>query len=73
MEAFHEQEEILESNDVIRFLRKVYELDRFFIYLFDEDGLIKQRIKYIKDMDIFPLITRALDYEAPQDIEIYTR
>ena len=73
MEAFHKQEEILRSNDVIRFLEKVCELDRFSIYLFEEDGLIKQRIKYTKDMDILPLIIRALDYEAPQDTEIYAR
>ena len=73
MESFHEQEEMLKSSYVIRFLRKICELDRFSIYIFEDDEVIDQRVEYTEDMDIFPLVIRALDYDAPQNVEIYRR
>lgn len=62
MEALHEQEEILRSHIVIRFLEKICELDRFSIYIFEDDGCIDQRIKYTKDIDIYSLVIRAMNY-----------
>lgn len=73
IETLHEQEEILRSNIVIRFLEKICELDSFSIYIFEDDGLIQQRVRYTKDMDILQLVVRAIDYDTHQDIEIYSR
>ena len=64
---------MLKSHGVIRFLRKICELERFSIYIFEDDEVIDQRIEYTEGMDIFPLVMRALDYDARQNVEIYRR
>lgn len=73
MEAFHVQEKILRSHIVIRFLGKICELNRFSIYIFENDGRIDQRIEYTKDMDIFSLVIDILGYDTPQNVEIYRK
>ena len=73
MEAFHVQEKILRSHIVIRFLGKICELNRFSIYIFENDGRIEQRIEYTKDMDIFSLVIDILGYDTPQNVEIYRK
>lgn len=48
----------------MRFQRKIYELDRHSIYIFEDDKVIDQRIEYTEDMDIFSLVIHALNYET---------
>ncbi len=65
--------EKLKNNSVVKFLEKVCTLDKFSIFLFQEDMLVKQRIPFTKDKSILELILWVLDYNAPQNIEIFSR
>ena len=63
----------LKANPVIKFLEKVCSLDKFSIYLFQEDVWVHQRIKYTKDKNISELLSQLLDFDNPQGFEIYSR
>ena len=63
----------LKANPVIKFLEKVCSLDKFSIYLFQEDVWIDQRIEYTKDKSIMELLSWVLNSDDPQTVEIYSR
>lgn len=63
--------EALTSNNIIIMLQRVCKLDKFIIYIFEDDELIEQQIRYTNDKDILVLVSDALKWEAPKNIKIY--
>ena len=72
-EEAEEWNEKLKADPVIKFLEKVCSLDKFSIYLFEEDGLISQRTEYTKDESILDLLSRLINFDNPQGLEIYSK
>lgn len=73
LEELEEWNEKLQADPVFKFLEKVCSLDKFSIYLFQEDVWIDQRIEYTKDKSIMELLSWALNSDDPQTVEIYSR
>lgn len=73
LEELEEWNEKLQADPVFKFLEKVCSLDKFSIYLFEEDGLISQRTEYTKDESILDLLSRLINFDNPQGLEIYSR
>ena len=73
LEELEEWNEKLQADPVFKFLEKVCSLDKFSIYLFQEDPWIDQRIEYTKDKSIMELLSWALNSDDPQTVEIYSR
>ena len=73
LEEFEEWNEKLQADPVFKFLEKVCSLDKFSIYLFQEDVWIDQRIEYTKDKSIMELLSWVLNSDDPQTVEIYSR
>ena len=73
LEELEEWNEKLQADPVFKFLEKVCSLDKFSIYLFQEDVWVHQRIKYTKDKNISELLSQLLDFDNPQGFEIYSR
>ncbi len=63
--------ENLESNNIIKMLQKICKLDKFIIYIFEDDKIIEQEIKYTFEKNILLLISEALKWETPQNIKIF--
>ena len=73
LEELEEWNEKLQADPVFKFLEKVCSLDKFSIYLFQEDVWIDQRIEYTKDKSIMELLSWVLNSDDPQTVEIYSR
>ena len=73
LEELEEWNEKLQADPVFKFLEKVCSLDKFSIYLFQEDVWIDQKIEYTKDKSIMELLSWALNSDDPQTVEIYSR
>ena len=73
LEELEEWNEKLQADPVFKFLEKVCSLDKFSIYLFEEDGLISQRTEYTKDESILDLLSRLINFDNPQGLEIYSK
>ena len=73
LEELEEWNEKLQADPVFKFLEKVWSLDKFSIYLFQEDVWIDQRIEYTKDKSIMELLSWVLNSDDPQTVEIYSR
>ena len=73
LEELEEWNEKLQADPVFKFLEKVCSLDKFSIYLFQEDVWIHQRVEYTKDKNISELLSQLLDFDNPQGFEIYSR
>jgi len=67
----NQQTENLKSNNIIKMLQKICQLDKFSIYIFEDDEIIKQQIEYTKEKDILLLVSEALKWESPQNIKIF--
>lgn len=67
----NKQTENLKTNNIIKMLQKICQLDKFSIYIFGDDEIIEQHIKYNKEKDIILLVSAALLWESPQNIEIF--
>lgn len=65
--------ENLKSNDIIRMLEKICQLEKFSIIIFEDDEIVGQRIEYTDGRDICSLICLALNWESPKNIEIFCR
>lgn len=73
LEELEEWNEKLQADPVFKFLEKVCSLDKFSIYLFQEDVWIHQRVEYTKDKSIMELLSWVLNSDDPQTVEIYSR
>ena len=73
LEELEEWNEKLQADPVFKFLEKVCSLDKFSIYLFQEDVWIDQRVEYTKDKSIMELLSWVLNSDDPQTVEIYSR
>ena len=73
LEELEEWNEKLQADPVFQFLEKVCSLDKFSIYLFQEDVWIHQRVEYTKDKSIMELLSWILNSDDPQTVEIYSR
>ena len=73
LEELEEWNEKLQADPVFKFLEKVCSLDKFSIYLFQEDVWSDQKIEYTKDKSIMELLSWALNSDDPQTVEIYSR
>ena len=73
LEELEEWNEKLQADPVFKFLEKVCSLDKFSIYLFQEDVWIDQKIEYTKEKSIMELLSWALNSDDPQTVEIYSR
>lgn len=67
----NKQTENLKFNVIVKMLQIISRLDEFSIYIFRDDEIIEQQIKFYDGMNLLLLITRALKWELPQDIRIY--
>lgn len=67
----NKQIEKLESNNIIKLLQKICRLDKFIIYIFEDDETIRQQIKYTQEENILLLISSALKWESPKNIKIF--
>lgn len=65
------QAEQLASDNIMTLLQRVCELKEYAISVFEDDEIIERRIKYTCGQDIFSFIREALDWESPQNMEIY--
>ncbi len=66
LEELEEWNEKLQADPVFKFLEKVCSLDKFSIYLFQEDVWIHQRVEYTKDKSIMELLSWVLNSDDPQ-------
>ena len=78
MDGLHELEwdvnkerENLKSNNIIRMLQKICQLDKFSICFFEDDEIIERQIEYTNERNIVQLVVDVLNWESPQNIEIY--
>lgn len=78
MDGLHELEwdvnkerESLESNNIVRMLQKICQLDKFSISFFEDDEIIERQIEYTNERNIVQLVVDVLNWESPQNIEIY--
>lgn len=67
----NKQTENLKFNIIIKMLQIISQLNEFAIYIFRDDEIIEQQIKFHDGMNLLLLITKALNWELPQDISIY--
>lgn len=78
MDGLHElewdvnkEQENLKSNNIIRMLQKICQLGKFDICFFEDDEIIEQQVEYTNEMNIIYLVIDTLNWESPQNIEIY--
>lgn len=62
----------LKFNVIVKMLQLISQLNEFSIYIFRDDEIIKQQIKFNNKKNLLLLITKALKWASPQDIRIYT-
>lgn len=67
----NKQTEKLESNNIMKLLQKICRLDKFIIYIFEDDEIIRQQIEYTHKDNILLLISTALKWDSPQNIKIF--
>lgn len=67
----NKQTEKLKSNNIIKLLQKICKLNKFIIYIFEDDEIIEQQIEYTHKTNIFLLVDEALKWESPQNIKIF--
>lgn len=61
----------LKFNVIVKMLQLISQLNEFSIYIFRDDEIIKQQIKFNNKKNLLLLITKALKWTLPQDIRIY--
>lgn len=67
------QKESLITNNIMMMLQKVCSLDKFSIYIFEDDGIIEQQVNCTGEKNIFLLVSEALNWESPKNVKIFRR
>lgn len=67
------QKESLITNNIMMMLQKVCSLDKFSIYIFEDDGIIEQQVNGTGEKNIFLLVSEALNWESPKNVKIFRR
>lgn len=66
----NQKSEKLLSNPIIRMLQKISQLSKYSMCIFEDDKVIDQRIECADETNLIQLVIYALNWEAPQNIEI---
>lgn len=67
------QKESLITNNIMMMLQEVCGLDKFSIYIFEDDGIIEQQVNWTGEKNIFLLVSEALNWESPKNVKIFRR
>ena len=69
----NKETEKLKSNVIVRMLQKICQLDKFVIYIFEDDEVIDRHIQYTDKEDDIELVRNAFNWETPHNIKIFSR
>lgn len=69
----NKETENLKSNDIIKLLQNICQLDKFSIYIFEDDEIIEQQIQYTNEINIILVVIDALKWKSPKNIRIFSK